>query len=83
MQAAVRVLPDPARLTAVHPAMPMPSLVKATVPVGAVPVTDAVNVMLAPASAGLPEVASVVVDATLTVCDNAELADAVLSASPP
>ena len=82
VHAAVRVLPVPARLIALHPEMPAPSLVKATAPVGALPVTDAVNVTLAPAVTGLPDVASVVADAALTDCDNAVLLDAVLPVSP-
>ena len=69
-------------LIALHPEMPAPSLVNATAPVGALPVTDAVNVMVAPATAGLPDVASVVADATLTVCDSGVLLDAVLPVSP-
>jgi len=73
VQADVRVLPVPARLTALHPGIVTPSLVNATGPVGAVPVTDAVNVTPVPATAGLPDVAIVVADTVLTVCDNATL----------
>ena len=83
VHAAVRVSPDPARAIALHPEMPAPSLVNATAPVGALPVTDAVNVMVAPATAGLPDVASVVVDGAWTVCDSGVLLDPVFAVSPP
>ena len=43
----------------------VPSDVKTTVPVGALPFTVAVKTTLAPTKDGLPELASVVVDATL------------------
>ncbi len=86
-QAAVRVLPLPARATAEQPAIDTPPLVKLTLPVGAMPVTDAVNVTLAPATDGFAELASVVVvgagPAELTTCDSAALVDATLPASPP
>ncbi len=80
--AAVRLLPLPTRLTALQPVIVEPSLLNETEPVGALPLTVAVNMTLAPATAGLDEVASVVVVAVLTVCDNALLADAPLPASP-
>src|SRR5258706_3724138 len=77
--AAVRVLPLPVSATAEHPAIDTPPFVKLTVPVGASPVTDAVNVTLAPATEGFAELASVVVVAVappeLTVCDTAALVD--------
>ena len=69
---------------AVQPAMAPPSLVKPTVPVGALPVTVAVNVTLTPNVDGLSELASVVLlAALLTVCVSVGLADPVLFASPP
>ena len=46
---------------AVHPEMALPLSVKPTVPVGALPVTVAVNVTLDPIADGLTELASVVV----------------------
>ena len=49
-----------------------------TVPVGTVPTTVAVNVTLAPASAGLAELASVVVDAPIIVCVSDALDDGLL-----
>ena len=68
---AVRVLPEPLNTTAPHPATVVPASVKLTVPVGAVPVTLAVNVTLAPSAEGFVELASVVVvglpDPTATV----------------
>jgi hypothetical protein len=60
-QVAVRVLPPPVRATAPHPVIVVPLLVKSTLPVGATPVTVAVNVTLAPAVDGLSELASAVV----------------------
>ena len=79
---AVRVLPLPASATAEHPAIDTPPLVKLTLPVGAVAVTVAVNVTLAPDVDGLRELASVVVLAALTTCDSVLLVDAALPASP-
>src|ERR1700674_1641569 len=58
--AAVRVLLAPVSATAPQPLMAVLSAVKATVPVGAVPATVAVNVTLAPTSDGLPELINVV-----------------------
>ena len=82
-QVAVRVLPLPVRATAEQPAIDVPPSLKLTLPVGATPVTVAVNVTLAPTVDGLPEVASVVDVVALTTCDNALLVDATLPASPP
>src|SRR6266478_1831175 len=53
------------RATAPQPVSVVPSAVKATLPVGALPVTVAVKVTLAPTNDGLPELASVVVDDAL------------------
>ncbi len=62
----------------------VPSAVKATLPVGALPVTVAVKVTLAPTADGLAELARLVVlAALLTTCASAVLAEAVLLASPP
>ena len=47
--------------TAPQPVMVLPPSLKATVPVGAVPVTDAVKVTLAPTVEGFNELESVVV----------------------
>ena len=77
VHAAVRALPLPVRLTAVQPLMDPPSDVNATLPVGALPLTVAVNVTLTPAVDGFCELASVVVVAAgapaFTVCDSALL----------
>lgn len=85
--AAVRVLPLPASATAEQPAIDTPPFVKLTLPVGATPVTDAVNVTLAPTTDGFAELASVVVVGVgtleLTTCDSVALPDATLAASPP
>jgi hypothetical protein len=85
-QAAVRLLPLPVTATALHPLILAPLAVKAIVPVGALPVTVAVNVTLAPAVAGLSELASVVVvgagAAVFTTCDSGVLDDAPLVALP-
>ena len=68
---------------AVQPAMALPLLVNPTVPLGALPVTVAVSVMLAPSVDGLSELASVVLlAALLTVCVRMGLVDALLPASP-
>ena len=60
-QVAVRTLPLPVRATPLQPTMDIPPSVKLTLPVGAAPVTDAVNVTLAPNADGLGELASAVV----------------------
>src|SRR5437762_430102 len=57
----------PGSATAPHPPSVVPSAVKATLPVGATPVTVAVNVTLAPTVDGLAELPSVVVVATRLV----------------
>src|SRR5260221_102183 len=59
--AAVRVLPLPVNATAEHPVIDVPPSVKLALPVGATPVTDAVNVTLPPANNGFAELATVVV----------------------
>ncbi len=61
VQAAVRLLPLPAKATAEQPLIVLPPSVKATDPVGAVPLTVAVKVTFAPTVDGLSELASVVV----------------------
>ena len=48
VQVAVRVFPLPERVLAEHPLIVFPLFLKATVPVGAAPVTLAVNVTLGP-----------------------------------
>src|SRR5271169_6115442 len=53
------------RATAPHPLSVAPSAVNPTLPVGALPVTVAVKVTLAPSVDGLAELASVVVAAAL------------------
>ena len=83
---AVRALPLPASATAAQPAIDVAPSLKLTVPVGAVPVTVAVNVTLVPGFDGVNEVATVVDVATppeLTTWDNALLMDATFPASPP
>src|SRR5882757_1864710 len=66
LQAAVFAFALPVgNATALQPLSVVPSAVKATPPVGALPVTVAVNVTLAPTSNGVPELTSVVVDAAL------------------
>ena len=60
-QAAVRVLPEPVSATDEQPDSELPLAVKATVPVGAVPVTLAVKLTLWPCVDGLTELASAVV----------------------
>ena len=83
LHAAVRALPDPVSATAPQLAMLVPPSVKLTVPVGALPVTVAVKVTLAPTIEGLAElVIPVAVPDVLTTCDSTALLDAVLPASP-
>src|SRR2546425_9410427 len=63
LQVAVLVLPVPAgSATAPQPVSVFPSAVKATLPVGALPLIVAVKVTLAPRLDGLAEELSVVVD---------------------
>ena len=81
---AVRMLPAPVRATAVQPLIATPLSVNATVPVGVVPVTVAVNVTDVPTADGFAELASPVVEvALLTVCDSGALVDPALPALPP
>ena len=68
--------------TALQPEIALPPSVNATLPVGADPVTVAVNVTPAPASDGLPELDSVVLLAVFTTCDQVALVEALLLASP-
>ena len=60
-QVAVRILPEPVSATAAQPAIEVAPSKKFTVPVGALPLTVAVKVTLAPTVDGLSELASVVV----------------------
>ena len=61
LQVTILELAEPAgSATALQPEIAVPPSVKATVPVGAVPATVAVNVTLAPAFDGLPELVSIV-----------------------
>jgi hypothetical protein len=60
VQVAVRVLPVPERLRAEQPLIDVAPSVKLTVPVGAEPVTLAVNVTLAPCVDGFGELVKVV-----------------------
>ncbi len=57
---AVRVLPLPASATAAQPTSDVAPSLKLMVPVGATPVTEAVNVTLAPNADGVPELARTV-----------------------
>ena len=61
VQTAVAVLPLVPAATAAQPEIATPQSVKAIVPVGAVPVTVATNVTLAPTAAGLAELNNAVV----------------------
>jgi hypothetical protein len=84
VHAAVRELPLPLNATAEQPEIAVPPSLKSMLPVGALPVTVAVSVTLAPIAAGLAELARpVVVAGRLTTCDSALLVDAALLASPP
>ena len=83
LQAAVRVLPAPVSATALQVPMVAPPSVNLTVPVGALPVTDAVKVTLVPTTVGFAELETVVVEeAEFTTWDSAVLLEAELPASP-
>ena len=61
-QLAFLLLPLPLSATAPQPVIgPLPSALKLTLPVGFAPVTVAVKVTVAPANAGVPDVARAVV----------------------
>ena len=87
MHAAVRVLPEPASATAPQPAIVAPSAVKLRLPVGALPVTEPLNVTPVPTVAGLSELLTKVVVAAaepgVTYTHTELLVDAVFAASPP
>ncbi len=68
LQAAVRALPLPVSGVAVQPAMGVAPSLKLTLPVGALPVTVAVNVTALPRLLGVADVASAVALATAMAC---------------
>src|SRR4029079_18844169 len=74
VQVAADALPPPDSATALQPASALPLSLKLTVPVGATPLTVAVNTTLVPALAGLAELPSPVV-----VGDCAELSEKAVS----
>jgi hypothetical protein len=81
---AVRVFPAPESALAEQPESDVPLRVKFTVPLGAEPVTVAVKVMLAPAVAGLSELAIDVAEpgTLFTVWEKAGLVEGALTPSP-
>ena len=81
-QVAVRALPEPVSATAEQPLMLLAPSRKATLPVGATPVTVAVKVTDWPTVDGLSELASAVVVAALTTCESVVLVDVALEALP-
>ena len=84
VQAAVLLLPLPVSATALQPLIELAPSLKLTLPVGAKPVTVAVNVTFAPNVDGLSELATpVVLVPLLTTCDSAALVEVALPASPP
>jgi hypothetical protein len=85
LQVTILELLEPAgNVTAPQPLNVVLSAVKATLPVGALPLTVAVKTTLAPTNDGLPELARLVLLAVvlLTTCDNVALVDPLLAASP-
>jgi hypothetical protein len=77
-------LPLPVTVAVPHPAIDEPPSMKLTLPPGALPLTVAVKVTMAPWVDGVCDVATpVVLFALLTVCDSAALVEAALVASPP
>ena len=84
LQPAVLVLPLPESVTAPQPLIVLPSALKATVPVGALPVTLAVKVTLTPTLDGLSELdTAVVLVALFTVWVSVLLVEPALAPSPP
>jgi hypothetical protein len=82
-QLAVRMLPEPASVTAAQPLIEFAPSLKFTLPVGALPLTVAVKVTLAPAVEGVKEVAMpVVLVSLLTVWESAALLEPAFAASP-
>ena len=78
-------MPMPVTADAAQPLIDVPPSLKFTLPVGAVPLTVAVNVTLAPDVDGLSELATAVVLVVIpwfTTCDNGPLLDPALPASP-
>jgi len=85
VQLALRVLPVPLTADVAQPEIEIPPSWKLTLPVGAVPVTVAVNVTLAPDVDGLSELVSAVVLVLMpwfTTCDNGPLLEPALPESP-
>ena len=81
--AAVRRLPVPVNEMLEQPAIVVPPSRKFTVPVGALPLTVAVNVTVTPSSKGVCDVARLVVlDVLLIVCERTLLVEAALAPSP-
>jgi hypothetical protein len=81
---AERVFPEPESATAEQPLIETPASLKLIVPVGLLPVTEAVKVTLLPTVEGLAELAStVLLVALFTVWVTALLVEAPLLASPP
>ena len=75
----------PLTVAVAQPLMEVPLSLKFTLPVGAVPVTVALNVTLAPEVDGLSELISAVVLVVMpwfTTCDNGPLLDPALPESP-
>ena len=84
LHVAVLELAEPAgSATAPQPVIVLPPSVKATLPVGALPVTVAVKLTLAPTSDGLAELDNEVpLGAVLTTCARVVLVEPLLAASP-
>ena len=84
VHAAVRELPLPVNATAEQPEIDVPPSLKSMLPVGALPVTVAVSVTLAPTMDGFCELATfVLLAAAVMPWESAGLVDAPLPASPP
>ena len=84
VHAAVLVLPLPASATALQPAIETPPSMKFTAPLGAKPLTAAMNVTFVPTVDGFSELATLAaLAAWLTTCDSAALFELALPASPP
>src|ERR1041385_2716983 len=82
-QVAVRILPEAVSAIALQPAIEVPPSRKFTVPVGAVPLTVAVKVTLAPTADGVSELAiPVVLVILLMTWETAVLLEPALVTSP-
>jgi hypothetical protein len=83
LHAAVLLLPLPTSATALQPVIELAPSLKLTLPVGAKPLTVAVNVTIVPKVDGFNELTTpAMLVALLTTCDSVALLEAAFPASP-